>query len=191
MDTPKSATQIFIDSSAKEIAEQLTCIAARTFRSLEFSELLNLSWSKPKTKHLSPHILEMIERSNSTAHWVATTIMYHEKVKDRSLVIAKFIEIAQQLRLMQNFDSVMGILAGLEASCVSRLKFSHLSLNDASVQVLDDLKALMEPQGSWKNYRAALHTITPPAIPYMYVHAQSSISRLKSYCLRIRAGVSI
>lgn len=52
-------------------------------------------YSKNHSKHLSPHVLAMIERSNVTAHWVATTIMFHEKVKDRSLVISKFINIAQ------------------------------------------------------------------------------------------------
>ena len=92
-----------------------------------------------------------------------------KKLKERSLVIAKFIDIAHELYVLQNFDSLMGVLAGLNLSSVSRLKFSNLSLNDSSVTLLEEVKALMEPQSSWSNYRNHLKSIVAPAIPYMYV----------------------
>lgn len=72
---------------------------------------------------------------------------------------------------MNNFDSLMGILAGLNMSSVDRLRFSNLSLNDASVTILEALKSLMDPRSSWKSYRALLTQCaqeTNPTIPYMY-----------------------
>jgi len=167
----QSPTDMFINSSVKDIAEQLTLLAQEVFKALDPTELLNLSWSKPHLKHLSPHVLAMIERSNVTAHWVATTIMFHEKVKERASVITKFIEIAEELRKMHNYDSVMGILAGLNMSAVDRLRFSNLSLNDSAVNILENLKNLMDPQQSWKDYRTTLKEIhESPAIPYIGVY---------------------
>ena len=99
------------------------------------SELLQPAWSKPKTRQKSPNVLNLIKRFNHVSYWVPTMVMCHEKLKNRSAVISKFMAVAQELRRMNNFNTLMGIVAGLNMSSVSRLKFSKFTINELLVTV--------------------------------------------------------
>ena len=44
-------------------------------------------------------------------------------------------------------------------------------------QTIAELESIMNPSGSFKNYRDALHNSNPPCIPYMYVYHLTEISQ--------------
>jgi hypothetical protein len=77
----------------------------------------------------------------------------------------------------------MGIIAGLNMSSVTRLKKTFDEIPQAAKEVnsvpyyvsfiyimqqsFKNLEKLMNPSGSYKNYRTALHKSSLPALPYM------------------------
>lgn len=86
------------------------------------SELLNQAWSKPALRYQSPNVLRFIHSLNKLSFWVATSIVWYSDISTRSKVIEKFIVIAHHLQKFGNFNSLMGILGGLNLVCISRLK---------------------------------------------------------------------
>lgn len=75
-------------------------------------------------KHRSRHVLSLISRANRVSFWVASLILFHDTVKDRATMVQKFITIGEELRKLNNYHTLMGIIAGLNMSSVTRLKKS-------------------------------------------------------------------
>lgn len=165
-----SQTDMFMLSPVGEIAEQLTLISWQIFSRVRSSELLNQCWNKPKSHHLAPNVRQMIARFNDVSYWVTYMITAQEKVAVRARVMGKMIKLATLLFEMQNFDGLMGIIAGLQQSSNSRLKHTKSLLDDKMVEEFKKLNEMMQPQSSWKLYRDHLRSVHPPAIPYMGVY---------------------
>lgn len=72
----------------------------------------------------SPNVLQMIERFNQVSLWAASSILGQEKLADRVISYRKLISIAEHLRKMNNFNSLLAIISGLNDSAVFRLKFT-------------------------------------------------------------------
>jgi len=84
--------------------------------------------------------------------------------------MAKFIKVAEHLRKFNNFNSLMAVLAGLNAAAVFRLKWTKDETGKALQQSLRGLERLMNNTGASKEYRNTLTNVNPPAIPYLGVH---------------------
>ena len=65
---------------------------------------------------LLPHRVSLIT--------IATTLKAGEGAEDRGRLISRWIEVAQQCRLVKNFSSLKAILSGLQSSAVYRLRRS-------------------------------------------------------------------
>ncbi len=70
---------------------------------------------------------------------------------------------------MNNYHTLMAIVAALNNAAVQRLKQTKGAISTKTLQVWKDFEKVMHPQGSFKEYRAALHKSKPPALPYLYV----------------------
>jgi len=91
------------------------------------------------------------------------------KIKNRVKVMEKLINLAYQLRLMNNFHYVIALISGLNNSSVHRLKWTNAKISKQSMKIRTELEVLMSMEGSFKNYRAAISKIKPPCIPYIGV----------------------
>ncbi|GAM22778.1 hypothetical protein SAMD00019534_059530 [Acytostelium subglobosum LB1] len=158
------------DIDEEEIARQMTLIEFEIYKRIKPPELLNQSWNKVKLKHRAPNVLKMIDRFNNVSMWVATMIIETPKVKARARMMTRFIKIADHLRLMNNFNSLMAIIAGLNFSSVYRLKFTRAELSAQTQRMYDDLEKIMNSESSFKNYRTRLAASRPPLLPYLGVH---------------------
>ncbi len=58
-------------------------------------ELMNQAWNKQKYKYLAPNVLCMIDHFNKLSKFVASSIVTTVKLRDRTALFAKYIEIAQ------------------------------------------------------------------------------------------------
>ncbi len=96
----------------------------------------NLSWAKKDKETKAPNILGMILRFNKVSMWVKNTIVTTENLKSRTEAVVKFIEVAERLRAMNNFNGIMEILAGLRSAAVHRLKKTWEVSNDLSMMYL-------------------------------------------------------
>jgi len=161
-----------LDMEPKEIARQITICDWIIFSKIRPSELMNQSWSKPKLKHRSPNVLAMIKRFNVISNWVTVSILNVPTVRDRARVMAKFIHIADNLLQLNNFNSLMSILGGLNASSVSRLKYTVDEMPNNTQKLKKDLETLMSSDNNFRDYRARI-TAVPldvPVLPYLGVY---------------------
>jgi len=156
---------LFIDEQT--IAKQLTLIEWNIFSRITELELQGQAWNKDKTVCLAQNVVELIQRANHVSFWVATCILGQERLKDQVRVITNFILIAKALRDMNNFNTLMSIIGGLNSSPISRLRnaFSNIkkSVNEQWLELMD----LMSPEQSFKKFRAALDTAGNTALPYI------------------------
>ncbi|TPX31310.1 hypothetical protein SmJEL517_g05330 [Synchytrium microbalum] len=155
---------------AEEIARQLTIIEFSLYYNIRPSELLNQAWTKRDANVRAPGILALTRRFNAVACWVAKTLLDLKSVKARARRLHRLIEIATQLHALNNFSTLMAFIAGLNKAAIMRLKYTFKELSSSSRKKLADLEKLMTAENSYKAYRAALHTVNPPCIPYIGVY---------------------
>ena len=61
----------------------------------------------------------------------------------------------------------MGLVAGLQMACITRLKHTLNSLKPAQMEKLQDIIELFNPDRSFKIYRRHLATAERPVSPYL------------------------
>lgn len=96
-------------------------------------------------------------------------ILVQPKTRVRTRIIEQFIGVAVHLRDMENMDSLMGILAGLNAQPVYRLEADWEPIKEKTIfKKFRSLNRLMSSAKSFASYRLALSTSGPELIPYLY-----------------------
>lgn len=88
------------------------------------------------------------------------------------LYAASVLTPFQHLRALNNFSSLMAIVAGLNNSAVLRLKKTLVDVPADSLKLYQEYEALMKSEANYRTYREALRAATPPCIPYLGVHVQ-------------------
>lgn len=168
------------------IAAQLTLLEFEYFKKIKSRDLLSYIWKQPKTSiglHLTQFppnhshdtspppqrstLTPSISHFNYISSWVSTKILSSEKPKNRAKVLSKFIHIAQELRNLNNYNSLMAVLAGINATPVHRLSHTFESLEENTLEILDHLNELMKTENSYSNYRKAFSESQIPTIPYI------------------------
>jgi hypothetical protein len=163
---PTTLVDLLSEVSEVAIAQQLTLLDHELFCRIAPQELLGCAWSRKKTRHKAPHVLALIARSNATSGWVATSVLAQLVLASRVKAVTKCILLAEQLRKMNSYNSMMGVIAGLTTSPINRLKHTWNSLKPQHVALFEQLQAFMDPSGSYRNYREALRTVSA-CIPYL------------------------
>lgn len=125
--------------------------------------------------------MKLIYCKQYLADWVATMVLIQSKLKWRARILEKFIHIAYQLRLLENFDSLMGVLAGLNSQPVFRLAETmetvNLKLEGDRTKIpkrLRSLNKLMATTKSFAAYRLALANSGTEMLPYLSVSVPST-----------------
>jgi len=151
----------------EEIARQLTLVDFRIYRAIKPIELLNQAWSKAKYRYRAKNVLALVARSTALTMWVASVILWQETLRGRVRAYTKMVNIAQHMLQLNNFNSLMAILAGINTSAIYRLKFTREQIPNATKQTLEELTDLMDPTQSYGNYRQKLHDVDPPCVPFL------------------------
>jgi son of sevenless-like protein len=112
----------------------------------------------------------LIEQFNSISNWVASEILRESSVKQRAVLLHRFIIIAEESRALRNYNAVMAILSGLQSAPIYRLKHTWSLLPDRSWDIWDDLNALMNNENNFSLYRKVVRTSRPPRVPYIGVY---------------------
>lgn len=153
-----------------QVARQLTLVDFDIYSTIKPVELLNQAWNKPKLKYRSPNVLRLIGRSTAISMWVASCVLWQPTLKERIRVLTKLINIADHLRKMNNFNSLMALIAGLNTAPIYRLKHTREGLSPQTIKTFQSLEQLMSNNQSFLNYRTALHSVDPPCIPFLGVY---------------------
>jgi Rap guanine nucleotide exchange factor 2 len=110
-----------MDIPVIELAEQLTLHDYKIFKAIPTVELTAQAWMK---EGKAPTAKRFIERFNDVSFWSATEIVLCPNIKRRVAVLKRWIQVAEQLRSMNNYHVLMAIISGLSHGCVSRLKLT-------------------------------------------------------------------
>jgi hypothetical protein len=70
---------------------------------------------------------------------------------------------------MNNYNTLMGIIAAINMSATQRLKHTKSQIKKNLSTKFAQLEKIMEPYKSWANLRSVLETSPLPAIPYFGV----------------------
>jgi len=158
-----------MDIHDEELARQLTLMEFATFRAIKPSELLNQIWNKPKQRHRAPNVVKMIRQFNEISNWVSTSIVSSQKIRQRVKVMTKFIRLADILRKMNNFNTMVAIVAGINAAPVHRLKWTKEEVVKGNWPLFAECDRLTSSQSAYKAYRTALNQARQPCLPYLGV----------------------
>ncbi|KAJ6240661.1 ras guanine nucleotide exchange factor i-related [Anaeramoeba flamelloides] len=158
------------DVAEEEIARQLTLLDHNIYNKIRPAELLNLAWSKAKYRHRAQNVLAFIHRFNTLSSWIATEVLKHDRVRKRATVANYFITIAQHLRNINNFNSLISIFSGLNSSAIHRLKFTFQECGTRTMELKENFQTEMSSEQSYKRYRHILHGANPPCVPYLGVY---------------------
>lgn len=161
-------TAVFMNISDEELAKQMTLVDFNIYRSIQAQELLNTAWSSEKLNHRSPNVTNLLGRLNNISNFICTLILWQETKKDRAAFISKFIRVGLILRNLNNYHTLMGIVVGLNRSSITRLRATLAECDQKLLNSFKTLESMMDPTGSFKNYRKAMQNTKLPALPYMY-----------------------
>ncbi|CAH7674344.1 ras guanine nucleotide exchange factor domain-containing protein [Phakopsora pachyrhizi] len=112
---------------------------------------------------------------NHLAVWASSMILIQEKLKNRARMLLKLMKVAYELRDMDDFHSLMGVLAGIEAQPVYRLEATFEVVQQMDSQAYRrylSLKKLMSSQKSFSAYRLARQTASAQCVPYLGTYLQ-------------------
>ncbi|GAA5949678.1 hypothetical protein JCM3765_002751 [Sporobolomyces pararoseus] len=203
-------SNMVMEMREEEVALQITRLAWEMFGGMTPRDLLRhvLAPRDPANPRVAlrdsdTNVMRSIAFVNYLASWTASLILVQGKLKSRARIMEKMLLIALALREQENFDSLMGVLAGLNSQPIFRLtetmelvtnkldgdpktqpRRPELVESEASrlPKKLRSLNRLMAATKSFSAYRLALANSGVNMIPYLGVHLQdiTVVNEIKS-----------
>jgi hypothetical protein len=150
-----------------EIARQITLIDFDQFKLIEPKECLNQSWNKGNREVKAPNIHQMIQTFNTLSNWIGTTIVGTPDLKERAKIVEKFIEVAECLWNLNNFNGVFAVCSGLSLASIYRLKKTWNEIREESKTQFQQLHKYISRDKNFAAIRGRLKGVKPPCIPYI------------------------
>eukprot|EP01117_Protostelium_nocturnum_P001322 TRINITY_DN1162_c0_g1_i1.p1 TRINITY_DN1162_c0_g1~~TRINITY_DN1162_c0_g1_i1.p1 ORF type:complete len:646 (+),score=206.29 TRINITY_DN1162_c0_g1_i1:594-2531(+) len=160
--------------TAAQFATQLHIAELKMLRSINVrKEIGRVGWSKSDGKKTCPNVNAMIDQFNKISNWVVSEVIGSDTEKKQADAIQKFIMIAGECKLRNNFNSLMEILAGLGQHITFSLRSAWELVPVKYVSQLRELEDFMSVGGNFKTYRDTikatkeLTTALHPSLPYI------------------------
>ncbi|XP_055104053.1 RAS guanyl-releasing protein 4 isoform X5 [Symphalangus syndactylus] len=133
----RKVSLLFDHLETGELAQHLTYLEFRSFQAITPQDLR--SYVLQGSVRGCPALEGSVALSNSVSRWVQVMVLSRPGPLQRAQVLDKFIHVAQRLRQLQNFNTLMAVTGGLCHSAISRLKDSHAHLSPDSTKLSLDL----------------------------------------------------
>ncbi|KAG8186600.1 hypothetical protein JTE90_019922 [Oedothorax gibbosus] len=146
----------------KDFALQLTYTDNELFKKLIPYHCLGSAWSrrdKVRGWNVSPStVTATINQFNAVSLRVISTILYDSLLKAtmRARIVTKWINIAQELRLLKNFSSLKAITAALQSNSIHRLNKVWLSVPREKIEIFSELAKIFSEENNQTNCRELL-----------------------------------
>ncbi|XP_019405248.1 PREDICTED: ras guanyl-releasing protein 3 isoform X2 [Crocodylus porosus] len=157
-----------------ELAEHLTFLEHKSFRRISFIDYQ--SYVIHGCLENNPTLERSIALFNGISKWVQLMVLSKPTPQQRAEVITKFINIAQKLLHLQNFNTLMAVVGGLSHSSISRLKETHSHLSSEVTKDWNEMTELVSSNGNYCNYRKAFADCVGFKIPILGVHLKDLIA---------------
>ncbi len=159
-----------LDINTKVLAQQLTIQAQTIYTACKHQEFLNLNWTRSHRRRKAPNICRILERSQEVYQWVASTIMEQDDVDDQVATVTKFIDLASELRNLNNFETLVHVVAALRCASVNRMRRLWSCIEKDRVELLADLESFTSSDKAFLELRNAMNTCCAPLIPYLGIY---------------------
>jgi son of sevenless-like protein len=77
------------------------------------------------------------------------------------------VHLPQRCLALNNFSSVIQIIAGLNSTPIHRLRRTWEAVGQKTMIILGTLNNVMRSDKNCKEYREALRSVTPPCVPFL------------------------
>ncbi|ORZ00224.1 ras guanine nucleotide exchange factor domain-containing protein [Syncephalastrum racemosum] len=164
-----------MDIDTLEMARQLTIMDFKLYSSIRPVECLDKAWSRDpndENGNVAVNIRASIEYCNQVTSWVSDSILSQSDIKKRSTIIKYWVQVAEKCRLLNNFNTCMAVLSAFDNSSVGRLKRTWEMVGARTNQTLSQIRKLMGANRNFTEYRAIIHSINPPCIPFLGIYLQ-------------------
>jgi RasGEF domain len=146
-------------------------------------------WTPDDKRDKDSSMENIIYFFNHIAKWVASTILYSPKVKDRARDMEKMLRVVLELRKLDNYDTLFAVISGLENQSIYRLAKTLEEVKKVElVEGIDERKksagsvrksgslwvkyqscrSLMARDRNFAPYRMAFKNSFSSRIPWMY-----------------------
>ncbi|KAJ1967131.1 hypothetical protein IWQ62_002045 [Dispira parvispora] len=189
----------FVQIDCKCVAQQLTIIEHQLFLDIHPRHLLHYLW-RPKQRTADqwvrslPSIQDdqendvlqsptqrsrqeeylslgpLFDHFNYVAAWVASKVLCHTDLTLRAKSFMYFIDVADQLLSLGNFNTLMAVLAGLNSNPIYRLYRTRAVVQTQRPDYWDrwqHLNEVVSSKRSYRAYRKLLQESALPCIPYL------------------------
>ncbi|XP_039594262.1 ras guanyl-releasing protein 3 [Polypterus senegalus] len=168
------ASLLFDHLKPIELAEHLTYLEYKSFRRISFTDYQ--SYVIHGCLVDNPTLERSIALFNGVSQWVQLMVLSKPTPYQRAEVITKFINVAQNLLKLQNFNTLMAVVGGLSHSSISRLKDTHSHLSAEVSKSWSEMTELVSSSGNYCNYRKTFAECEGFKIPILGVHLKDLIA---------------
>ncbi|KII66040.1 Ras-specific guanine nucleotide-releasing factor 2 [Thelohanellus kitauei] len=161
-----SLTDFSFDSlDSKSMAMELTKLSTMLHHNLNIREFLSKSWNKKTSHELAPSIMKIIDNFNKTTILIQTSILYFEKLIKRASIIEYWLEVANHLSTLRNYNVMLMIHTAFAANCIYRLKKTWDKVSKKHKEIKTKIAKLCSPNGNYSNLRAEYQK--EKSLPYL------------------------
>ena len=139
--------------TSKDIAVELTRVTYELFSKIRPNEFFKGLYTKKDKEKTSPNICKAFERFNNISYWVIEEVLSYDYSSDRAKVIDKFIHIAHELSLLNNFNDCMSIVSALGQMILTRLTKTWKKISSKDMTLFRKIKKILNFQNNYKNIR--------------------------------------
>ncbi|KAK2540223.1 hypothetical protein Q9233_001095 [Columba guinea] len=168
-----SGAQEFSLFQEELVAEQLTHMDATLFKNVVPHHCLGCIWSrrdKKENKHLAQSIRATISQFNAVTNCVVSTVLDSRELKtrQRAKILEKWIRIARQCRILNNFSSLKAIVSALQSTSVYRLKKTWACVPKNTMLMFEELSEIFSDCDNFATSRELLlKGVTQGTVPYL------------------------
>ncbi|XP_069763602.1 RAS guanyl-releasing protein 4 isoform X3 [Narcine bancroftii] len=170
----RKVSLLFDHLEPSELAEHLSYLEFKCFCRLSYLDYR--SYTVSGCVRENPALERAVSLVNGISQWVQLMILNRPTPAQRAEVFTKFIHVAQKLRLLQNFNTLMAVIGGLCHSAISRLKETSSYLSQDVSKALNEMTELLSSCSNYNNYRRVFSECTGFKIPILGVHLKDLVS---------------
>jgi len=170
---------LLIDIGDDIIAREMTRMDWTMFCSIRPRDLVRhvtLPESQKAQYKSLENVQRMIDHFNHVAIWTVNMILLRDKPKHRAIMMEKMMRVARELRIMNNYNSLGAVIAGITNVAVTNLNTTREMIDPAVGKDFMKLNILMSSQKSYSAYRLAWENTSCERIPYIPLHRRDLVT---------------
>lgn len=146
----------FLDIPEQIFAQQLTKMDCELFKRVIPHQCLGAVWSRRRDKNSrdkeAQTVVATVDQFNAVSYRVISTIVrglpVEAKPAARAKIISKWIDIAQELRVLKNFSSLKAIISGLQSNPVYRLRRTWQAVPKDKLETFEELARIFSGENN-------------------------------------------